>query len=81
MIHLVQSGDDSIDDSTVLDRWSLGLSQDMMYLGTGHPEHGADMNIRGGQAGFMRSLADGQFLAWPDYVGKLGVTHGPLKRR
>jgi len=45
----------------------------MMYLGTGHPEHGADMNIRGGQAGFMRSLADGQFLAWPDYVGKLGV--------
>lgn len=27
------------------------------------------MNIRGGQAGFMRSLADGQFLAWPDYVG------------
>lgn len=42
---------------------------DMMYLGTGHPEHGADMNIRGGQAGFMRSLADGQFLAWPDYVG------------
>ena len=44
-----------------------------MYLGTGHPEHGADMNIRGGQAGFMRSLAEGQFLAWPDYVGKLGV--------
>ena len=49
----------------------ISCLQDMMYLGTGHPEHGADMN--GGQAGFMRSLADGQFLAWPDYVGKLGV--------
>ena len=43
-----------------------------MYLGTGHAEHGADMNIRGGQAGFLRSLVDGQYLAWPDYVGMLG---------
>ncbi len=40
-----------------------------MYLGTGHKEFGADMNIRGGQKGFMRSLAFGRFLAWPDYVG------------
>ena len=45
------------------------LPEDMMYLGTGHPEHGADMNIRGGQAGFLQSLVDGQYLAWPDYVG------------
>ena len=44
----------------------------MMYLGTGHKDFGADMNIRGGQKGFMRSLAEGRFLAWPDYVGHLG---------
>lgn len=43
-----------------------------MYLGTGHKDFGADMNIRGGQKGFMRSLAEGRFLAWPDYVGHLG---------
>ena len=50
----------------------IEISKDMMYLGTGHKDFGADMNIRGGQKGFMRSLAEGRFLAWPDYVGHLG---------
>ena len=53
----------SADDAKMLQ------NADMMYLGTGHKDFGADMNIRGGQKGFMRSLAEGRFLAWPDYVG------------
>jgi len=56
------------DRLSAVDAELLGKT-DMMYLGTGHPEHGADMNIRGGQSGFLRSLDDGQYLAWPDYVG------------
>ena len=64
MVHLSQYADDStFSDFSCLGPWGSsmvhGQLQDIMYLGTGHPEHGADMNIRGGQAGFMRSLADG----------------------
>jgi len=42
---------------------------DMMYLATGHKDQGADMNVRGGQPGFVKALGQGRYIAWPDYVG------------
>eukprot|EP00435_Cladocopium_sp_Y103_P026716 s567_g6.t1 len=36
----------SSEDAALLEKTDW-VGRDMMYLGTGHPEHGADMNIRG----------------------------------
>ena len=48
---------------------SIISNADNMYFGTGTPEHGADMNIRGGSPGFVRILHDGSTICWPDYTG------------
>jgi predicted pyridoxine 5'-phosphate oxidase superfamily flavin-nucleotide-binding protein len=47
----------------------LGLirASDTFFLGTVHPERGADASHRGGAPGFVR--ADEQGLWWPDYQG------------
>ncbi|MFD8076022.1 pyridoxamine 5'-phosphate oxidase family protein [Streptomyces sp. NPDC059718] len=41
---------------------------DTFFLGTAHPEHGADVSHRGGPPGFVRTAPDGS-LWWPDYPG------------
>ncbi|MDX3352733.1 pyridoxamine 5'-phosphate oxidase family protein [Streptomyces sp. ME01-24h] len=41
---------------------------DTFFLGTAHPERGADVSHRGGPPGFVRVAADGR-LWWPDYPG------------
>lgn len=40
---------------------------DTFFLGTSHPERGADASHRGGTPGFVR--VDGADLWWPDYPG------------
>lgn len=40
---------------------------DTFFLGTMHPERGADVSHRGGRPGFVR--VDGSGLWWPDYAG------------
>jgi hypothetical protein len=40
---------------------------DTFFLGTAHPERGADVSHKGGSAGFVRVDAGG--LWWPDYPG------------
>lgn len=40
---------------------------DTFFLGTVHPERGADVSHRGGRPGFVR--VDGSDLWWPDYAG------------
>ena len=35
-------------------------------------DQGADMNVRGGQPGFVKALGQGRYIAWPDYVGTPG---------
>jgi predicted pyridoxine 5'-phosphate oxidase superfamily flavin-nucleotide-binding protein len=40
---------------------------DALFLGTRHPERGADASHKGGEPGFVRIDADG--LHWPDYPG------------
>jgi predicted pyridoxine 5'-phosphate oxidase superfamily flavin-nucleotide-binding protein len=53
---------------------SLGAEQrrlieraDTFFLGTNHPDHGADTSHRGGAPGFVR--VEGGGLWWPDYPG------------
>ncbi|MGW3243922.1 pyridoxamine 5'-phosphate oxidase family protein [Streptomyces sp. NPDC001070] len=41
---------------------------DTFFLGTAHPERGADTSHKGGSPGFVRVEADGG-LWWPDYPG------------
>ncbi|MGQ0845414.1 MAG: pyridoxamine 5'-phosphate oxidase family protein [Sporichthyaceae bacterium] len=41
---------------------------DTFFLGTVHPERGADTSHKGGQPGFVRVDSDGS-LWWPDYEG------------
>ena len=41
---------------------------DTFFLGTAHPERGADASHRGGLPGFVRVIDD-QHLVWPDYTG------------
>ncbi|WP_326570914.1 pyridoxamine 5'-phosphate oxidase family protein [Actinacidiphila glaucinigra] len=41
---------------------------DTFFLGTAHPERGADVSHRGGPPGFVRVTDDGG-LWWPDYPG------------
>jgi uncharacterized protein len=42
---------------------------DTFFIGTVHPDHGADASHRGGPAGFV--TVDGQRLVWPDFAGNL----------
>jgi hypothetical protein len=42
-------------------------SADTFFLGTTHPERGADASHKGGIPGFVR--LDGEDLWWPDYAG------------
>lgn len=46
---------------------ALIRAADTFFLGTAHPDRGADASHRGGAPGFVRS--DGQSLWWPDYQG------------
>lgn len=57
-------------------RWSTTLSDahretlrrtDTMFVGTIHPDRGADASHRGGNPGFVR--VDGDRIWWPDYPG------------
>jgi predicted pyridoxine 5'-phosphate oxidase superfamily flavin-nucleotide-binding protein len=49
------------------DDLALIRSADTFFLGTVHPERGADASHRGGTPGFVR--ADERGLWWPDYPG------------
>lgn len=49
------------------DQVSLITQADTFFLGTVHPERGADASHRGGTPGFVR--VDGRRLWWPDYPG------------
>jgi predicted pyridoxine 5'-phosphate oxidase superfamily flavin-nucleotide-binding protein len=42
---------------------------DTCFIGTLHPQHGADVSHRGGPAGFIR--VEGNRLVWPDYAGNM----------
>jgi predicted pyridoxine 5'-phosphate oxidase superfamily flavin-nucleotide-binding protein len=42
-------------------------NSDTFFLGTTHPDRGADTSHKGGQPGFVR--VDGSDLWWPDYAG------------
>ena len=55
--------------ATVLDAADSELirSTDTFFLGTAHPERGADASHRGGAPGFVR--VEGNQLWWPDYPG------------
>jgi predicted pyridoxine 5'-phosphate oxidase superfamily flavin-nucleotide-binding protein len=46
---------------------ALIRGSDTFFLGTVHPERGADASHRGGAPGFVRT--DGRDLWWPDYKG------------
>jgi len=46
---------------------SLIRSADTFFLGTAHPERGADTSHKGGRPGFVR--IEGDDLWWPDYAG------------
>ena len=46
---------------------SLVRRSDTFFLGTVHPERGADTSHKGGLPGFVR--VDGDELWWPDYAG------------
>jgi predicted pyridoxine 5'-phosphate oxidase superfamily flavin-nucleotide-binding protein len=54
---------------TALDAADAGLigRADTFFLGTAHPERGADASHRGGPPGFVR--VEGNQLWWPDYPG------------
>jgi uncharacterized protein len=69
-----------LDHSETLDAWHVSRSDrldgeataliaraDTFFLGTIHPDRGADTSHRGGPPGFVR-VEDGQ-LWWPDYPG------------
>jgi hypothetical protein len=45
----------------------LVRAADTFFLGTEHPERGADASHKGGDPGFVR--VEGADLLWPDYVG------------
>lgn len=47
---------------------ALVHAADTFFLGTVHPERGADASHKGGRPGFVRVEADGS-LWWPDYPG------------
>ncbi|SNY25965.1 pyridoxamine 5'-phosphate oxidase family protein [Paractinoplanes atraurantiacus] len=49
------------------DDLALIRSADTFFLGTAHPERGADASHRGGPPGFVR--IDERGLWWPDYLG------------
>ena len=55
--------------ATVLDAADSELirSTDTFFLGTAHPERGADASHRGGAPGFVR--VEGNQLWWPDFPG------------
>lgn len=42
---------------------------DTFFLGTSHPERGADASHKGGSPGFVRVEGGGGALWWPDYPG------------
>jgi hypothetical protein len=42
-------------------------SADTFFLGTQHPERGADASHKGGNPGFVR--VEGTDIIWPDYAG------------
>jgi len=46
---------------------SLITRADTFFLGTAHPDRGADASHRGGEPGFVR--VEGDDLWWPDYPG------------
>lgn len=43
---------------------------DTFFVGTAHPQHGADSSHRGGNRGFVQA-ADAQTIIWPDYAGNM----------
>jgi predicted pyridoxine 5'-phosphate oxidase superfamily flavin-nucleotide-binding protein len=49
------------------DRTRLIAEADTFFLGTIHPERGADASHRGGPPGFVHVVDDG--LWWPDFPG------------
>ena len=57
-------GDDGLDER---DTALIGRA-DTFFLGTVHPDRGADASHKGGPAGFVR-VADERTLWWPDYAG------------
>jgi predicted pyridoxine 5'-phosphate oxidase superfamily flavin-nucleotide-binding protein len=50
--------------------WIRGA--DTCFIGTLHPEYGADASHRGGPPGFIE--VDGNRLIWPDYAGNMMYT-------
>jgi predicted pyridoxine 5'-phosphate oxidase superfamily flavin-nucleotide-binding protein len=54
----------ALDDGTR----ALITGADTFFLGTMHPDRGADSSHKGGRPGFVRVAADGS-LWWPDYPG------------
>jgi hypothetical protein len=46
---------------------ALVTAADMFFLGTSHPDRGADSSHKGGPPGFVR--VDDDSLRWPDYPG------------
>jgi predicted pyridoxine 5'-phosphate oxidase superfamily flavin-nucleotide-binding protein len=49
------------------DARSLIRTADTFFLGTAHPQRGADTSHKGGRPGFVR--IEGEELWWPDYAG------------
>ncbi|HEX3647441.1 MAG TPA: pyridoxamine 5'-phosphate oxidase family protein [Pseudonocardiaceae bacterium] len=54
-------------DSLADDHKDLIRRADTFFLGTVHPDRGADASHKGGRPGFVR--VDGPDLWWPDYAG------------
>jgi hypothetical protein len=57
----------SIGDALDPAQRALVRRADTFFLGTVHPDRGADASHKGGRPGFVR--IDGQDLWWPDYAG------------
>jgi predicted pyridoxine 5'-phosphate oxidase superfamily flavin-nucleotide-binding protein len=60
---------DALDDAGLLtaEAAQIVTSADTFFLGTQHPQRGADVSHKGGEAGFVR--VEGPELVWPDYAG------------
>ncbi|HTK63056.1 MAG TPA: pyridoxamine 5'-phosphate oxidase family protein [Pseudonocardia sp.] len=74
--HLDDPGETATPDGGPAARWSAGLTDahraalrraDTMFVGTIHPDRGADASHRGGNPGFVR--VEGDRIWWPDYPG------------
>lgn len=51
------------------DQRALVSSADTLFVGSRHPERGADASHRGGRPGFVAVAPDGSRLSFPDYAG------------